>query len=106
MRLVQLIGVNQLTMHDWQNTIKERVMAIEGRRLIMNNRQVLRGLLKSEKLLVMPDAYDALSARLIQLAGFKAGQCSGFSMGLASLAAEEQERSNRNRRGGICLYFK
>jgi len=31
MRLVQLIGVNQLKMYDWQNTIKERVMAIEGK---------------------------------------------------------------------------
>ena len=56
----------------------------------MNNRQVLRELLKSERPLVMPDAYDGLSARLIQLAGFKAVQCSGFSIGLAALAAPEQ----------------
>ena len=57
----------------------------------MNNRQVLRELLKNERPLVMPDAYDGLSARLIQLAGFKAVQCSGFSMGLASQAAPEQD---------------
>jgi 2-methylisocitrate lyase-like PEP mutase family enzyme len=38
----------------------------------------------------MPDAYNGLSARLIQMAGFKAVQCSGFSMGLASHAAPEQ----------------
>jgi 2-methylisocitrate lyase-like PEP mutase family enzyme len=56
----------------------------------MNNRQVLRALLKSEHPLVMPDAYDGLSARLIQMAGFKAVQCSGFSIGLASRAAPEQ----------------
>ncbi len=63
----------------------------------MNNRQTLRQLLNSERPLVMPDAYDALSAKLIQLAGFKAVQCSGFSMGLAALAAQEQEVDlNRN----------
>lgn len=47
-------------------------------------------MLKSEHPLVMPDAYDGLTARLIQLAGFKAVQCSGFSIGLASRAATEQ----------------
>ena len=56
----------------------------------MNNRQLLRELLKAEQPLVMPDAYDGLSARLIQIAGFKAVQCSGFSIGLASRAAAEQ----------------
>ncbi|MCX5812462.1 MAG: isocitrate lyase/PEP mutase family protein [Proteobacteria bacterium] len=63
----------------------------------INNRQMLKELLKIERPLVMPDAYDALSARLIQIAGFKAVQCSGFSMGLASLAAPEQAVDlNRN----------
>jgi 2-methylisocitrate lyase-like PEP mutase family enzyme len=63
----------------------------------MNNRQILQDLLKVERPLVMPDAYDGLSARLIQIAGFKAVQCSGFSMGLASLAAPEQAVDlNRN----------
>ncbi|MCX5805423.1 MAG: isocitrate lyase/PEP mutase family protein [Proteobacteria bacterium] len=56
----------------------------------MNNRQRLQELLKVERPLIMPDAYDGLSARLIQIAGFKAVQCSGFSIGLASLAAPEQ----------------
>ena len=56
----------------------------------MNNRQILRELLRTEPPLVMPDAYDGLSARLIQMAGFKALQCSGFSIGLASRAAPEQ----------------
>ena len=55
----------------------------------MKNRQNLRELLKSERPLVMPDAYDGLSARLIELAGFKAVQCSGFSIALASRAAPE-----------------
>ncbi len=38
----------------------------------------------------MPDAYDGLSARLIETAGFKAVQCSGYSMALASLASREE----------------
>ncbi len=63
----------------------------------MNNRQVLRQLIKVEHPLIMPDAYDGLSARLIQMAGFKAVQCSGFSMGLASQAAPEHKVDlNRN----------
>ncbi|MCX5757608.1 MAG: isocitrate lyase/PEP mutase family protein [Candidatus Hydrogenedentes bacterium] len=51
--------------------------------------QKLRGLLESERPLVMPDAYDALSARLIEMAGFRAVQCSGFSMALALRAVPE-----------------
>lgn len=34
--------------------------------------------------MVMPDAFDALSAKLIEAAGFEAVQCSGFSMACAS----------------------
>ncbi len=37
----------------------------------------------------MPDAYDALSARIIEKLGFKAVQCSGFSMALAAAVAPE-----------------
>jgi 2-methylisocitrate lyase-like PEP mutase family enzyme len=39
----------------------------------------------------MPDAYDALSARLIEDAGFKAVQCSGYSMALAGGCRSEEE---------------
>jgi 2-methylisocitrate lyase-like PEP mutase family enzyme len=49
----------------------------------MSQCQLLRTLLKSERPLLMPDAYDALSARLIENAGFKAVQCSGYSMALS-----------------------
>ena len=59
----------------------------------MNQRQILHSLLKTERPLVMPDAYDALSARLIQNAGFKAVQCSGFSMALATGCKSEDELS-------------
>ena len=56
----------------------------------MNRREALRALLASSRPLVMPDAYDGLSARLIQEAGFKAVQCSGYSMALASRADREE----------------
>src|SRR6266571_3492262 len=55
--------------------------------------QLLRALLKSERPLVMPDAYDALTARLIEDAGFKAVQCSGFSMALAAGCKSEEDLS-------------
>ena len=43
----------------------------------------LRNLIQAPTLLVMPAAYDALSAKLIQEAGFHAVQCSGLSISLA-----------------------
>ena len=55
--------------------------------------QKLRDLLKTERPLVMPDAYDALSARIIEITGFRAIQCSGFSMALASRAVAEAKLS-------------
>lgn len=59
----------------------------------MKHCQLLRALLKSEHPLVMPDAYDALSARLIENAGFKAVQCSGYSMSLAAGFKSEDDLS-------------
>ncbi|WP_279342536.1 isocitrate lyase/PEP mutase family protein [Geotalea sp. SG265] len=55
--------------------------------------QILRALLKSERPLLMPDAYDAMSARMIENAGFKAIQCSGFSMALAVGCKTEDDLS-------------
>ena len=49
----------------------------------------LRGLIRGDKILVMPDAYDPMSARLIEEAGFPVVQCSGFSMSIASAYASE-----------------
>lgn len=63
----------------------------------MTQSQLLRSLLRTERPLVMPDAYDALSARMIQNAGFKAVQCSGYSMALSSgCKAEEDFSLERN----------
>ena len=59
----------------------------------MTQCQLLRVLLKSERPLLMPDAYDALSARMIENAGFKAVQCSGFSMSLAVGCKTEDDLS-------------
>jgi 2-methylisocitrate lyase-like PEP mutase family enzyme len=44
----------------------------------------LKNLLNSPETLVMPDAYDPISAKLIENAGFKAVQCSGYSFSIAA----------------------
>jgi methylisocitrate lyase len=45
----------------------------------------LRQLILSPKLLVMPGAYDPLTARLVEEAGFEAVQCSGYGISVAHL---------------------
>ncbi len=50
---------------------------------------MLRELLASPDTLVMPDAYDPLSARIIESLGFKAVQCSGYSFALAACCPSE-----------------
>jgi PEP phosphonomutase and related enzymes len=44
----------------------------------------LKKLLFSGEILVMPDAYDPVSAKLIENAGFKAVQCSGYSFSITA----------------------
>lgn len=51
----------------------------------------LRELVRPGQTLVMPDAYDALSARIIERAGFQAVQCSGFSIALAAHCRKETD---------------
>ena len=46
----------------------------------MNPRQVLKQLLKRDKLLVAPGCFDGLSARLIEEAGFEAVYLSGGAL--------------------------
>lgn len=50
----------------------------------MNKSKRLKELLNSDETLVMPDAYDSISAKLIEKAGFKAIQCSGYSFSIAA----------------------
>ena len=52
---------------------------------------LLRNLLASPDALLMPDAYDPLSARIIESLGFKAVQCSGHSFALAACCPSEAE---------------
>lgn len=44
----------------------------------MKKTTTLKNLLNSKEILVMPGAYDCLSAKIIEMAGFKAIQCSGY----------------------------
>lgn len=55
----------------------------------MNRSIQLKQLLNSKETLVMPDAYDPLSARIIEQAGFKAVQCSGYSFSVAACRKNE-----------------
>jgi len=59
----------------------------------MNQYMVLKELLHEEKPLVVPDAYDMLSAKIIQSAGFKAVQCSGYSFSINNLYKTERALS-------------
>jgi len=49
----------------------------------------LRELIQAEETLVMPDAFDPVSARIIERLGFQAVQCSGFSMAVAAVLPAE-----------------
>ncbi len=55
----------------------------------MNKSKKLKELLNSEETLIMPDAYDPVSARLVEMAGFKAVQCSGYSFSIAAVRPKE-----------------
>ena len=46
--------------------------------------KILKNLLNSPETLVMPDAYDPISAKLIENTGFNAVQCSGYSFSIAA----------------------
>lgn len=51
----------------------------------------LRELILASETLVMPDAFDPLSARIIEHLGFPAVQCSGFSMALSVMRPLEAD---------------
>ena len=55
----------------------------------MNVSKRLKDLLTAKETLVMPDAYDPISARIIEQAGFKAVQCSGYSFSVAACKRHE-----------------
>ena len=51
--------------------------------------KVLKELLNSGETLIVPDAYDPISAKLIENAGFKAVQCSGYSFSISACYRRE-----------------
>ena len=53
----------------------------------------LKQLISGDDILIMPDAYDPLSAKLIQHAGFKAVQCSGYSFSISKGYSDESDVS-------------
>ena len=55
----------------------------------MNQSKQLKELIVSNKTLIMPDAYDPISARLIEKSGFKAVQCSGYSYSISAAKNSE-----------------
>jgi len=60
----------------------------------MNNMEKsrrLRELIQADDTLVMPDAFDPISARIIERLGFRAVQCSGFSMAAAAVLPAEAD---------------
>ena len=56
----------------------------------MDKYSTLKQLILSGDTFVVPDAYDGVSAKLIQRAGFKAIQCSGHSISLTKAYQEER----------------
>jgi len=57
----------------------------------MGKSRRLHELIQAADTLVMPDAFDPVSARIIERLGFKAVQCSGFSMAVAAVRPTEAE---------------
>src|SRR5512137_144037 len=69
----------------------------------MHKSKILKEFLTAKETLVMPDAYDPISARIIEQAGFEAVQCSGYSFAISSCYAKEtdvsfEENVERTRR--------
>ena len=59
----------------------------------MNKSKLLKDLINSEETLIMPDAYDGLSAKVIEKSGFPAVQCSGYSISLSKQIKSEKQLS-------------
>jgi len=60
---------------------------------------ILKQLLSSGQTLVMPDAFDPISAKIIEYAGFSAIQCSGYSYSISKGYKSEKDidfRTNLN----------
>lgn len=49
----------------------------------MDRDKILKQLLNSSETLIMPDAFDSISAKIIEYVGFSAVQCSGYSYAIS-----------------------
>lgn len=49
----------------------------------MDNYTKLKKLIENDDTLIVPDAYDGISAKIIEMVGFEAVQCSGYSFSLS-----------------------
>ncbi len=59
----------------------------------MNKSQILKNLILDRETLIMPNAYDPISAMMIEKAGFKAVQCSGYSFSIQAGYSKESDVS-------------
>lgn len=57
----------------------------------MDKDKVLKQLLNSGKTLIMPDAFDPISAKIIEYVGFSAIQCSGYSYSISKGYKSEED---------------
>jgi len=57
----------------------------------MNKSKLLRDLILDKESLIMPNAYDPISARMIENAGFKAVQCSGYGFSIQAAYSRESD---------------
>lgn len=57
----------------------------------MNRDKILKQLLNSGQTIVMPDAFDPISAKIIEYAGFSAIQCSGYSYSISKGYKSEKD---------------
>ncbi len=64
---------------------------INSKAEVMVLSELLKKYIESGETLIVPDAFDPLSARLIEMAGFKAVQCSGLSISISSCCEKESE---------------
>src|SRR5438067_13628171 len=60
----------------------------------MNARKRLRAIMAGKRLVLMPGAYDALSARIIEREGFEALVAGGYAANGAMLAQADMGQSN------------
>jgi len=57
----------------------------------LNKSKLLKDFILDKETLIMPNAFDPISARMIENAGFKGVQCSGYSFSIRAAYSKESE---------------